>query len=98
MEEAGDFIRDDKAESPEDYAIRRELGRYLNECLSLLTEDQRLVLILSDVQGLTYEEISQATGCSLGTVKSRLNRGRSRMRDFLLEHGELLPAEFRHDK
>ena len=98
MEESGDFIRDDVAESPDEYVQRRELSRILSGGLAQLTEDQRLVVVLSDVQGLSYEEISQVTGCSLGTVKSRLNRGRARMRDFLLEHRELLPAEFRQYK
>jgi RNA polymerase sigma-70 factor (ECF subfamily) len=98
VEEAGDFIMDDKTESPEDYAMRRELGRFLSGCLGLLPEDQRMVVILCDVQDLSYEEISQVTGSSLGTVKSRLNRGRSRLRDLLLQRGELLPAEFRQDK
>jgi len=98
IEEAGDFIRDDTSESPEEYAQRRELSRVLSIGLAHLPEEQRLVVVLSDIQGLSYEEISQATGCSLGTVKSRLNRGRLRMRDFLRRHGELLPAEFRQHK
>jgi len=98
IEEAGDFIRDDTSESPEEYAQRRELSRVLSSGLAHLPEEQRLVVVLSDIQGLSYEEISQATGCSLGTVKSRLNRGRLRMRDFLRRHGELLPAEFRQHK
>jgi RNA polymerase sigma-70 factor (ECF subfamily) len=85
-------------ESPEDYALRRELGRFLNEGLKHLPEDQRLVVILSDVQGLSYEEVAQATGSSLGTVKSRLNRGRTRLRDFLLQREELLPSKFRLNK
>jgi RNA polymerase sigma-70 factor (ECF subfamily) len=85
-------------ESPEDYTLRRELGRFLNEGLAHLPEDQRLVVILSDVQGLSYEEVAQATGSSLGTVKSRLNRGRTRLRDFLLKREELLPSKFRLNK
>ena len=94
--EAGDFIADEAAESPEDYAQRRELGRHLAESLARLPEDQRLVVVLSDVQELTYEEIAQVTGASLGTVKSRLNRARSRLRDMLRQRAELLPPEFRH--
>ncbi len=88
----------DDAESPEEYTLRRELGRFLSEGLSCLPEDQRLVVILSDIQGFSYEEISQTTGASLGTVKSRLNRGRSRLRDYLLQRKELLPSQFRQDK
>jgi RNA polymerase sigma-70 factor (ECF subfamily) len=78
--------------------LRRELGRFLNEGLAHLPEDQRLVVILSDVQGLRYEEVAQVTGSSLGTVKSRLNRGRTRLRDFLLQSEELLPSKFRLNK
>ncbi|RLC65788.1 MAG: RNA polymerase subunit sigma-24 [Chloroflexi bacterium] len=98
MEELGDFIADNDAESPEDYTLRRELSRFINEGLTHLPEDQRLVVILCDIQGLSYEEISEATNSSLGTVKSRLNRGRARLRDFFLQRRELLPAEFRQDK
>ena len=83
------------AESPEDYAQRRELGRFITEGLASLPKDQRLVVILADIQGLSYEEVSQVTGSPLGTVRSRLSRGRAHLRDFLLQHGELLPGEFR---
>jgi RNA polymerase sigma-70 factor (ECF subfamily) len=95
MEEVGDFIADDRAESPEDYAERRELGRLLDGSLAHLPEDQRLVVVLSDIQGLTYEEIAQVIGISLGTVKSRLSRARLRLRELLLQRRELLPDEFR---
>lgn len=99
LAEVGDIPQiADNAESPEDHALRRELGRLLNEGIAHLPEDQRLVVILSDVQDLSYEEITQVTGSSLGTVKSRLNRGRARLRDYLMRHRELLPAEFRLDK
>jgi len=98
FQELGDFIPDNDAESPEDYALRGELSRFLNKGLARLPEDQRLVIILCDIQGLTYEEISQVTNSSLGTVKSRLNRGRAGLRDYLLQKRELLPPEFRHDK
>ena len=96
--EPDELLQANNNESPEDYALRRELGRFLNEGLSLLPEDQRLAVILSDVQGLSYEEVAQATGSSLGTVKSRLNRGRTRLRDFLLQREELLPSKFRLNK
>ena len=98
LEKSGDLLLDNNAESPEDYVLRRELGQFLNEGLTHLPEDQRLAVVLCDIQGLSYEEVSQATGSSLGTVKSRLNRGRARLRDFLLQRRELLPAEFRQDK
>ncbi len=83
------------AESPEDYAQRQELGRFITEGLASLPRDQRLVVILADIQGLSYEEVSQVTGSPVGTVRSRLSRGRAHLRDFLLQQGELLPGEFR---
>ncbi len=85
-------------ESPEDRALREELAGLLGRCLLALPEKQRLVVILADVQGLSYEEIAQVTGSSLGTVKSRLNRGRVNLRNILLKQKELLPAEFRLNK
>lgn len=86
----------DPAESPDDFALRRELAGAIQQGLATLPEDQRAVLILSDIEGLSYEEIAQVTGANLGTVKSRLSRGRARLRD-VLRAGELLPARYRHE-
>lgn len=80
------------SESPEEYALRRELGRTIQQGLASLPFEQRLVVVLSDIQGLSYEEIAQATHTSLGTVKSRLSRGRAGLRDCLRE---LLPERHR---
>ena len=85
----------DPAEGPEDYALRQELGQVIQTGLSTLPPDQRIALVLSDVQGLSYQEIAQVTRSSLGTVKSRLSRGRAKLRDYLSEQGELLPARYR---
>lgn len=82
-------------EPPEQRAERLELARYLQGGLASLPPDQRLAVILRDVQGLAYEEVAEATGASLGTVKSRISRGRAAMRVFLLARGELLPSRFR---
>jgi RNA polymerase sigma-70 factor (ECF subfamily) len=83
----------DHHESPDDLALRRELAIAIQAGLAHLPEDQRLV-VLSDVQGLAYEEIAQITNTNLGTVKSRLSRGRARMRE-ILRAGELLPLRYR---
>ncbi|MFC1963226.1 RNA polymerase sigma factor [Chloroflexota bacterium] len=85
----------DHSESPEDYALHHELGRLLSKGLTNIPAEQRLAIILYDIQGLSYEEISQVTGSSLGTVRSRLSRGRAHLRNFLRQHKELLPFEFR---
>jgi RNA polymerase sigma-70 factor (ECF subfamily) len=63
--------------------------RAIQRGLETIPEDQRMAVILCDVQELSYEEIAAAMGTSIGTVKSRISRGRSRLRDFLLESGEL---------
>ena len=82
-------------ESPEDYAMRNELRQEIQLGLESLPEDQRLAVTLVDIQGLDYEEAAGAMGTSLGTLKSRLSRGRFRLRDYLLQRQELLPHEFR---
>ena len=63
--------------------------------INTLPADQRVTLVLSDVQGMSYEEIASLTGANLGTVKSRLSRARTKLREYLLEHGELLPSGLR---
>ena len=50
-----------------------------------------------DLQGFGYEEAAGILNCSLGTIKSRISRGRSDLRDCLRAAGELLPARFRQD-
>lgn len=79
----------------EETALRRELARDLAHALQNLPEDQRVVVVLSDVQGLSYEEIAMITGVSLGTVKSRISRGRLKIREFIQKNKELLPPNLR---
>jgi RNA polymerase sigma-70 factor, ECF subfamily len=83
------------SESPENYTQRRELQAAIMSCLQGLPDDQRAIAILSDIEGLSYEEIAESVGVALGTVKSRLSRSRARLRDCLQGFGELLPAVFR---
>ena len=81
----------DLAPGPEELALRSERARSMQAALLTLPPDQRLAVILADVQGLSYEEVGQVMGSSLGTVKSRISRGRGRLRHYLLEQGELSP-------
>ena len=83
--------------SPEDRAEQSELRAAIQGCLDGLQEDRRLAVLLVDVHGLSYEEASESMGCSLGTVKSRVSRGRGGMRDCLQNTGELLPSRFRQE-
>ncbi len=83
-------------ESPDEVVLRHELSEAIRQGLARLPEDQRIVVILSDIQGLAYEEIAEVTGTNLGTIKSRLSRARARLRD-ILRAGELLPSRYRHN-
>ena len=86
----------DPGEAPDERTLRDELAREIERRLQELPDDQRLAVILSDIQGYGYDEIAAVTGWPLGTVKSRLSRGRTHLRD-ALRAGELLPAQYRLD-
>jgi RNA polymerase sigma-70 factor (ECF subfamily) len=85
----------DATEGPHAYAERMELSRHIEQGIAQLPPDQRLVLTLCDIHGYAYEEISEITGVPMGTVKSRISRGRGKLRDYLLENPELLPSTLR---
>jgi RNA polymerase sigma-70 factor (ECF subfamily) len=82
-------------ERPEEHVLRDELNSLLQSGINQIPEDQRIVLVLSDIQGFSYQEIAELIDQPLGTVKSRLSRGRRRLRDFLLAQKELLPGQYR---
>jgi len=73
----------DGAADPEREAIRRAQGRALSAALAQLTEGQRAAIVLYDVEGFDYPAIAEITGVSLGTVKSRIHRGRLALREAL---------------
>jgi len=83
-------------ETPEQAALRGELGGEIQKAILSLPDDQRVALLLIDVQGLSYDEAAEATGASVDTVKSRLSRARGKVRDILVKRPELLPDKFRH--
>ena len=82
-------------ESPEQQVLSSELGVEIQHAIASLPLDQRATLVMVDVQGLSYEEAAEAAEVSIGTIKSRLSRARSRARDYLRQHRELLPEQFR---
>lgn len=83
--------------SPESEAVRDELTSAIEDCISRLSAEFKLVAVLVDVQGYDYREVSEVIGKPLGTVKSRLARARAKLRECLQQHRELLPASFRHE-
>jgi RNA polymerase sigma-70 factor (ECF subfamily) len=78
----------DPGPSPEDQTLSSELRGEIERALRELPDDWRLVVVLSDIQGLSYEEVAAATRVPLGTVKSRLSRARGRLRDVLRANRE----------
>ncbi|MGC8782708.1 MAG: RNA polymerase sigma factor [Anaerolineae bacterium] len=85
----------DPGERPDAYVVRQELAAIIQAAIQKLPPDQRITLILSDIEGMDYQEIAEATHAALGTVKSRLSRARARLRDLLTAQGELLPPQYR---
>lgn len=85
----------DDADTPEEVVQTHELQQALQRCINRLNPDQRVVLILSDVEGMEYVEIANVVGAQLGTVKSRLSRARAAVRNCLSAVRELLPAAYR---
>ncbi len=74
---------------PERTALLSERTRMLSGALAGITDDQRSAIVLYDIEGYDYAEIAQMTGVSLGTVKSRIHRGRLALRDLLEDRMEL---------
>ena len=87
----------DDGPSPEAEMERSELNQAIQRCLNGLPDEFRSVVIMIDIEGLDYQEVSLAAGKPLGTIKSRLARARLKMRDCLSQFSELLPSVIRLD-
>ncbi len=74
---------------PEHRAVGAERSRALAAALAAITTDQRTAIVLFDIEGYDYQEIADLTGVSLGTVKSRIHRGRLALRAILEDRMEL---------
>ena len=77
----------DPGDSPGKVMEREEVLRQVEAAVAELPEEFRAVIVLRDLQGLSYEEMADALRCSLGTVKSRLARARLRVKDKLIKEG-----------
>jgi len=86
-----DSVRDipDERNDPQAQAIKTQRQVVVQEGLGGLTDEHRAVIVLCDLQGLSYEEIAAVLGVPVGTVKSRLNRARLALRTRLEPHLEL---------
>lgn len=84
--------------NPEENILTQELQQLIQRGLQELSLEQRTVIVLCDIEGLSYEEIAQATQTTLGTVRSRLSRARAHLRLYLSHYKELLPRDYRPTK
>jgi len=75
---------------PEKSLATRLAGSQIREALERLPEDFRMVVVLADLEGFSYREIADQVGCPIGTVMSRLHRGRRLMRGHLIDLGRQL--------
>ncbi len=77
----------DVSVNPEAAAEKNENIAAVRKAIANLTDEQRTVILLRDIEGCSYTEISEITGLELGTVKSRINRARQSIKDFLIKNG-----------
>ncbi|WP_010252495.1 RNA polymerase sigma factor [Acetivibrio cellulolyticus] len=84
----------DNAPTPDIAAETNEVKNAVNKSIQELPEDYKSIIILRDIQGFSYEEISKIFNCPEGTVKSRINRARQALKKILQGKKELLNEKF----
>ena len=93
LDEEGSFEPSDGAEKgPERVFLQKELEERVKRAMDKLPAEQKAALIFRDMEGLSYQEMAEAMGCSIGTVMSRLHYGRKKMqellKDYVMLHGQ----------
>ena len=79
----------DGDDTPEQHALRSEVRRSVYGFIHELPEDMRAAVVLRDIQGLSYDDIAAALDTNVGTVKSRISRGREKLREKIMARSEL---------
>ena len=90
LQEQG-FDPADPSPGTEEQAVKADEHRRLREAIALLPEDQRDALILTQLEGVSYEEAAGRLGTTEGTIKSRVNRAKARLKQLLSDQRELSP-------
>ena len=90
MREQG-FDPADTSPGTEEQAVAKDERQRLREAIAQLPDDQREALILTQLEKIPYDEVAQSLGISEGTVKSRVNRAKARLKEILSEERELSP-------
>lgn len=94
--EEGEVTRQivDDSPTPDIIAEQKELREIVNDAIAQLSEEHRTVIMLRELQGFSYEEISNIINCPQGTVKSRINRARSALKNILKSKRELYDKDY----
>jgi len=88
----------DNAKGPDEVYESKELSEFIQGIINNLQREYKEVIILREMQQLSYEEIAKVLNCSVGTVKSRLNRARKILKDRIIVDGEQFKVELRQTK
>lgn len=83
--ESGVPFEDTATDTPEVHALSIERSEDIQKAINRLSGEHKAVVVMRDITGLTYEEIAESLQISVGTVKSRINRGRQRLKELLFE-------------
>ena len=84
--ESGASYRDNSNISPEESMLQVELAGDIQKAINTLSGDHKSVVILRDINGLSYEEVAACLSVSVGTVKSRISRARQRLKEILINY------------
>lgn len=79
----------DGGAGPEKQALMHEMREKMHGAIRELPDDMRAAVVLRDIQGFSYDEIAQMLEINVGTIKSRISRGREKLREKLKEYSEL---------
>lgn len=79
--------------TPEKHAVHAETRRMLHAAIRELPEDMRAAVVMRDIDGYAYDEIAGILNTNVGTIKSRISRGREKLREKLKENAELIDME-----
>jgi RNA polymerase sigma-70 factor (ECF subfamily) len=84
VEEEGGFQLSEQPEKgPDRILLHKELEEKVKKAMDALPADQRMAIVFREIEGLSYQEMAEAMGCSIGTVMSRLHYGRKKMQEML---------------
>ena len=75
--------------TPQEELENKELSAEINKALKQLSERHRTIIILRDINGMSYEDVAKTLNCSVGTVKSQVNRARAALKKIMLKNPEL---------